>query len=184
MNLMTPMHAGEAGCSWAAAYTTIVLEGTDGTGKTTLANLLGSRHGFGVVHSPRTPEGVDLADRYRQLLNRPGRLVLDRSFVSELVYGPLLRGRSRIDWDTATQLICAVTDRRGVFVHLTAPASTIAARLRARDETSSLSTELIGRLNRAYEHIFAKIATLAPVITVDTGNCASSPSSAHPPDTE
>ncbi|MFF1342085.1 hypothetical protein ACFVYT_30055 [Streptomyces sp. NPDC058290] len=73
-----------------AAYRTLVLEGCDGAGKSTLAALFAARHGFTVIHSPRTP---DLTARY---LAQGGRLILDRSFISELVYGPLLRGASRI----------------------------------------------------------------------------------------
>ncbi len=78
------------------AHQTVVLEGCDGVGKSTLAQQLASDHGFTIVHSGRTPDGVDLAERYRQILSQPGRLALDRSFVSELVYGPLRHGGSRL----------------------------------------------------------------------------------------
>ncbi|GAA5707333.1 MULTISPECIES: hypothetical protein [Streptomyces] len=77
-------------------HRTVVIEGGDGVGKSTLAKLLVAQHGFISVHSPRTPDHQDLVSRYRELLARPGRLVLDRSFLSELVYGPLYRGHSRL----------------------------------------------------------------------------------------
>lgn len=35
-------------------------------------------------------DDIDITRRYRQLLTTPGHVVLDRSFVSELVYGPLV----------------------------------------------------------------------------------------------
>ena len=85
----------------AAGYEVVVLEGCDGTGKTTLATALAVRHGYTVMHFGRTPGKVDLAARYRSVLSRPGRIVLDRSFISELVYGPLRHGRSRLSMTAA-----------------------------------------------------------------------------------
>lgn len=105
--------------AWADRHGVIVLEGCDGVGKTTLALQLAQRHGFQLVHATRTPDGVDLAERYRTILARPGRLVLDRCFVSELVYGPLLHGHSRLTLDQAIDLTTIVADRRGIMVHLT-----------------------------------------------------------------
>jgi MoxR-like ATPase len=75
-----------------SAHRTVVLEGGDGVGKSTLAQQLARDLGFTIVHSARTPDGVDLAERYQQILSRLERLVLDRSFVSELVYGALRHG--------------------------------------------------------------------------------------------
>src|SRR6266496_3390695 len=111
----------------------IAVDGTDGTGKTTLVNRLRVEHGFTVVHCARTPDDVDLLTRYRQILAISGPLTLDRCFLSELVYGPLRRGRSRISWDDALDLTQALTARQGVFIHLTATADTIHQRLVARD---------------------------------------------------
>ena len=76
----------------ANGHDLIVLEGCDGAGKTTLAAALAARHGHAIVHATRSPEGTDLFAKYHAILARPGPLVLDRSFVSELVYGPLDRG--------------------------------------------------------------------------------------------
>lgn len=80
----------------AAGYEVVVLEGCDGAGKTTLATTLATHRGYVVVHSGRTPDDVDLLARYCSILAAPGKIVLDRSFISELVYGPLQYGRSRL----------------------------------------------------------------------------------------
>jgi hypothetical protein len=67
--------------------------------------------------------------------------VLDRSFISELVYGPLYRGRSRLTSDQALELASTVSARDGVFLLLTAPAATVRSRLTERDgEASVLKT--------------------------------------------
>ena len=56
----------------------------------------------------------------------------ERSFVSELVYGPLRHGGSRLTDAAACDLAILVARRDGVLVHLTAPASVIRARLLER----------------------------------------------------
>lgn len=151
---------------WAARYEVIVLEGCDGTGKTTLASALAAEYGYTIVHSDRTPDNIDLADRYRSILALPGRIVLDRSFISELVYGPLRYGRSRLSASDATELALRVADRDGTFVHLTASAEAIANRLRARDGRAP-PLESIQAIARAYRSVFAALQGTAMVITVD-----------------
>ncbi|MGI5232529.1 hypothetical protein [Actinoallomurus sp. CA-142502] len=157
--------------AWATRYDIVVLEGCDGAGKTTQAVALATDHGYTMVHAARTPEGTDLAERYRTILARPGRLVLDRSFVSELVYGPLRHGRSRLNRTQAAKLAAIVTARNGVFVHLTGTPEQIAARLTARDGHAPSLME-IGALIAGYSEVFAWLATCAPVITVPAAAAA------------
>ena len=150
----------------ASEYEVVVLEGCDGVGKTTLAAVLATHHGYAVVHSFRTPDGVDLIERYRAILARPGRLLLDRSFVSELVYGPLRHCRSRLNFADATTLAVIVAARGGVLIHLTGQPERIAARLLARDGKAP-GLEAIRALIDSYSSVFARLAEHAPVITVD-----------------
>ena len=151
----------------ATTYRTIAIDGADGTGKTTLVNQLGSEHGFTVIHCGRTPDTMDLMDRYRQILATPAPLALDRSYVSELVYGPLHRGRSRLTWTETLDLTRILTARCGAFVHLTASTETIQQRLLARDGTSP-DPDAIERLLTAYERTFTALAAHTPVIRIDT----------------
>jgi ABC-type uncharacterized transport system ATPase component len=148
----------------------VVIDGCDGAGKSTLAQAVGARHGHAVVHATLTPEGVDLFAKYRAILARPGPLVLDRSFVSELVHGPLDRASSRLTLIQAAQLAGQVARRGGVLVHLTGQPDQIAARLLARDgHTPPLAR--ISALITAYADIFGKLAAHAPVTTIDTTSC-------------
>jgi thymidylate kinase len=150
-----------------AAYPVIVLDGCDGTGKTTLATTLRDRHGYTVVHSARTPDGTDLADRYQRLLRTPGLIVLDRSFISELVYGPLFHERSRITMPAAIQLAEYIAQRGGVLVHLTGNPDGIIARLRARDGRAPPADQLRAIID-AYHSAFTMLDGTAPIITADT----------------
>lgn len=157
-----------------ASHRTIVAEGPDGVGKSTLAHHLASSYGFTAVHSPRTPDHQNLINRYRDLLARPGRLVLDRSFLSELVYGPLYRDRSRLTWSQVLDLAQLVTARDGVFLHLTAPATTVHQRLKARDGHAP-ALQQITALAHAYQRAFDTLSSHAPVLTYDTASNSNRP---------
>ncbi|MEO3810761.1 hypothetical protein ABGB17_17305 [Sphaerisporangium sp. B11E5] len=151
----------------AGQYRTLVLEGCDGVGKSTLAKHLSTHHDFTVVHSPKTPDHLDLADRYRTILAQPGRILFDRCFISELVYGPLYRGRSRITWAQAIDLAESVITRAGTLIHLTAPLATVHERLLARDGRI-LPLDDIAAVLTGYERVFATLADYTTVLTLDT----------------
>jgi thymidylate kinase len=151
----------------AGDYQTVVLEGCDGVGKSTLGERLSTHHGFVMVHSPKTPDHLDLASRYRNMLAGNGRILFDRCFISELVYGPLHRGRSRITWSQAIDLAESVIERRGVLVHLTAPPAVIRHRLLSRDG-EAIDLEEASALIRGYEKVFSILADYTRVLTLDT----------------
>ncbi|MEU3218776.1 hypothetical protein [Streptomyces sp. NPDC006971] len=150
-----------------AGYQTVVLEGCDGVGKSTLGERLSTHHGFAMVHSPRTPDHLDLANRYRTILARSGKILFDRCFISELVYGPLHRGRSRINWSQAIDLAESVIKRSGVLIHLTAPPAVIHQRLLSRDG-EAIGLEEISELAAGYERVFSTLADYTHVLTLDT----------------
>jgi thymidylate kinase len=160
--VITPGLAG-----WAAGRDLIILDGCDGAGKTTLAAALAARYGHVAVHAGLTPEGTDLLAKYRTVLARPGPLVLDRSFISELVYGPLDRGYSRLTFRQAACLAATAAKRGGILVHVTCQPEQIAARLLARDGHGPARGR-ISALTAAYADVFTKLARHAPVVTIDT----------------
>ncbi|MEV6981742.1 hypothetical protein AB0M95_10865 [Sphaerisporangium sp. NPDC051017] len=151
----------------ASTCDTLVLEGPDGVGKSALAERLSRRHGFEVVHSPKTPDHLDLASRYRAILGGAGRILFDRCFISELVYGPLYRGRSRITWSQAIDLAETVIARSGLLVHLTAPSAVIRRRLLHRDG-EAVSLEEVSALTTGYQRVFSTLADYTRVLTLDT----------------
>lgn len=154
--------------TWADGHDTIVIDGCDGTGKTTLAEELAARFGVAVHHSARTPDGIDLITWYQGILALPGLLILDRGFLSEPVYGPRYHGRSRL---TDTQIITLageVADRRGICVHVTAAAASIRERLVARGEPTVPDIDEIETISALYDDVFAKIRDHVPVVHLDT----------------
>lgn len=97
--------------------------------------------------------------------------MLDRSFVSELVYGPLERGNSRLSFEQAAHLATTTAQRRGLLVHLTGHPDQIAARLLARDGHAPAVSRISG-LTTAYADVFSRLAAHVPVITIDTTQSA------------
>ncbi len=71
----------------------IIIEGADKTGKTTLAKEITERYGYRYHHFG--PPGPNPAEEYAEfLINLKEPVVCDRFFYGEMVYGPLLRGKS------------------------------------------------------------------------------------------
>ena len=77
----------------------IIIEGNDGTGKSTLAeNLANSLTGYTIIHRTHltdTPKS-ELAMIYRDLLLKHTNIIFDRAWYSEMAYGPVFRGESCI----------------------------------------------------------------------------------------
>jgi thymidylate kinase len=74
----------------------IVIEGCDKSGKSTLANAISEKFGCKIVHfgKPKKHPATEYAE---YALSNNDNLVLDRFYLGELVYGPLLRGKCGIN---------------------------------------------------------------------------------------
>jgi hypothetical protein len=76
----------------------VIIEGPDGAGKTTLARQLCHQLTLGYHHEGPPPTNVPALEHYARLLVEAKRPTLfDRLHLGETVYGPLLRGGSRLD---------------------------------------------------------------------------------------
>lgn len=148
----------------------IIVEGPDGSGKSTLIEQLGYvprkfralRAGEGGTAADgaceRTASGwgstdeapVAYARALLQALTEPKRIALDRFHLSEMVYGPMLRGRSGITTSEAV-LLRRLTRARGIPIYLCLPpfAETLANVCRPGREQPTFQTADF--LRAAYE---------------------------------
>jgi hypothetical protein len=73
----------------------IILEGPDGSGKTTLAERLRGTHGYEIIHFSPPTKGEDLRKTYLDALQTAKengvKTVFDRLHLSEPIYGPIMR---------------------------------------------------------------------------------------------
>lgn len=104
----------------------VILEGPDGSGKTTLAKWLQHRYDLVYHHEGPPPAGVSVIDHYLELLEtaRDFDVVFDRMALGERVYGPILRGEDRLGlhgWLTFSEHVRAVKARQ--LVCLPSPAA-------------------------------------------------------------
>lgn len=77
----------------------IIIEGPDGSGKTTLANKLSEQTGYPIEHrsKPETEEEKKkMYDMYLQMCKSKRNVILDRCWYSEIVYGTVMRDASMI----------------------------------------------------------------------------------------
>jgi hypothetical protein len=93
---------------------------------------------------------------------------MDRCFISELVYGPIHRGRSRLALEDVLDLAEAVTAHSGVMVHMTAPPQVIQHRLLERDGPPLTPIEEITELVDAYGRLFDTVGARVQVVRIDT----------------
>jgi len=105
-----------------------------------------------------------------RILTEPGRLVLDRCFVSELVYGPLRHGGSRLAWNDAIEFSEILAAGEGAFLHLTGVPATIRHRLIDRGDTNPPAQSELDALVTSYQRVFNILGSHAPVIHIGIGS--------------
>ena len=113
----------------------IVLEGIDGVGKTTLANLLSKTYNAGIIHATReTPNDWGWFNELMDLA-KDRNLIMDRAFWGQFVYqDPEER---KLTWEQLHELEHRLEQEDGRLIYVTADSSDILTRLGARAETLS-----------------------------------------------
>ena len=96
----------------------ICIEGADQSGKTVLCNKLSELLGFPIQHFTKPTPGTDLVIEYTEPVLLNGPLILDRSYVSELVYGDIFRGGSGISANSKDLIESILNDNNCILVYL------------------------------------------------------------------
>lgn len=139
----------------------IVLEGIDGVGKTTLANLLSKTYNAGIIHATReTPNNWTWFNELMDLA-KDRNLIMDRAFWGQFVYqDPEER---KLTWEQLCELEHRLEQEDGYIIYVTASDGDIKSRLGARAEVLSCPLET---LKERYEHMI--ISAECRVITYNT----------------
>lgn len=139
----------------------IILEGVDGSGKTTLAALLSRALNAKVIHATReTPNTFTWF--YETIVEaRDRNIIADRFFWGQFVYQGV--GERKLSWEGLSDLERELHLSGGAMVYVTAPDDVIMTRLNSRGEQLSLPLDT---LKARYEFMLRRADI--PVIQYNT----------------
>lgn len=145
----------------------LILEGADAVGKTTIARTCCQRWSWTYRHNPYDVDTKDLYAKYWAELSGCHNTCVDRSFLSEWVYGTVVRGHSRLTLDQCRLLAAHASAHGGVLVGLLATTQTVLARLAERGDTAA-DVVRVGALLKAYEAGFDELREVTRVVIFST----------------
>jgi len=141
--------------------TIIVVEGPDLAGKTTLVqNLVANLMNVEMLRQGPPPSGVDILEHYLRpiqdwcyepMIIRPDWLILDRWHVGELIYGPLLRGKSLLTGQQADYIDMVLQTFGCNFTYVTQPPSILQERWDQRGD-GLIKREWLADIYHDYAH--------------------------------
>lgn len=145
----------------------IIIEGLDGTGKTTLKNGLLS-YGFRSIHSDYDLVTTNIFDKYCKIIEESDeKTVLDRSYISEVAYGNILRKYSRISYRQLDELACQCAKQGAIIVYLHASQNVLLSR-RSRDKKDTKILQYYyNRLCEEYALLMQKLSNHLPILWLD-----------------
>ena len=146
----------------------LMLEVPDGSGKTTLANQLKSQTGYTLMHRTQPKSEEDKArmmDEYVQVLKAGKNCIMDRSWYSELVYGPVMRDASVLTFPQMYELERLAARNGAIIIYCTAPEATLWKRCQCRGEEYITSRETFHEICYGFDQLMHSVPHLIPVTT-------------------
>lgn len=150
----------------------LVLEGPDGCGKTTLARQLAEEHGYmHIAHGPEPGMGSHaLFSQYARALSCANRrrVVIDRAWLSEHVYGSVHRDFIRLDSFHERMLSRIALSFGGAHVFCMPPLEHCLRVFNSRRDQEMLeSNEAMAAVYGMYEHLFYHATYQMPHVIYD-----------------
>lgn len=141
----------------------IILEGCDGTGKTTLAKLLSYKYGLDICHCTQTdPADYDF---YRQTA-RKENVIWDRHTIGELIYPEVFGRKPKIGVEDARLALHYAKEAGAKIFVLTADINEIRRRLMSRGKEDQRVLDKLEWINNQFL-FYADIYNI-PVIDTST----------------
>lgn len=141
----------------------IILEGCDGTGKTTLANILAFKYGLDICHC--TASDPNDFKFYSQSI-RKNNVIWDRHTIGELIYPGIFSRKQNIATEDVRIVLWNAKQLGAKVFVLTEDNHIIEKRLRARGNEDARILNNINRINQ--EFIFYAHQYNVPVISTST----------------
>ncbi len=146
-----------------------IVVGPDACGKTTYIKGLQSLVYMPVIKmsAPKTKEEQEnMYEEYKKLFTYNDNFIMDRSFICEMVYGPLFRGKSYITDEQLLKLENLLVDKDAQIIHLTDDPKAIFERFKITGEDFVTTLEQVEYIVDKYFEVLEKI-TRIPVYTIN-----------------
>lgn len=151
-----------------------IIEGPDGAGKTTLAEKLHKSNPGSLILHFGTPANEEEAKNYWKVYlntlecHEGETLILDRSWYSDMVYGPVMRHRNEMTSEHKHILELAVLALGGgVVIYCTGAQRTLWSRCTARGESYIANSDQHKEICNKYNEVMHSVDRL-PVIYYNT----------------
>ncbi len=149
----------------------IIIEGLDGTGKTTLANDLLNKN-YILINNNLTSESH--YDKYVNIIKTSDiNSVSDRSFISEMVYGKVLSGITKLSEEEFINLVKLYSEYETKIIYLYALKKILLERRKDDFKDSKVIFHLYQELMDEFERRLDYISAYIDVFSINTGekNC-------------
>jgi thymidylate kinase len=148
----------------------IILEGPDGSGKTTLAQQISRQTGYLLLHrsQPKSEEDKKrMMDEYIQVIKANKNCIMDRSWYSEMVYGPVMRDDSVITYPQMYELERMLSKNGALLIYCTAPESVLWKRCLRRGEDYITKHEDFSQICKGFDELMYDVPHYIPVMTYE-----------------
>jgi thymidylate kinase len=159
-----------AGCitnlSYGVTTMIIIIEGPDGSGKTTLAKTLSEKTGWPIIHrsAPKSEEEKKaMKVMYHSLIAENTNAILDRCWYSEMAYGPTMRDESVISYPEMYELEKCILANGALLIYCTSDKQTLWKRCQQRGEDYVMHLADFVDICEAYDEIMS-VPHLIPVV--------------------
>ena len=132
----------------------IILEGIDKSGKSTLAKYLSENLKIPIIKFS-APKGDPYSEYLEFLQNNKKPAILDRFYLGELVYGPIMRGKSGLNKSHQMVLESMCYNLKTINIYTSNEKDIIAKRFIDENETF-LKVEQIPEVLKKYEEVIDK----------------------------
>lgn len=139
----------------------IIIEGPDGAGKTTLANQLALLLNLQIKHfGPPQPNSSQFY-MYRGLVLDMHDTILDRAWYSDMVYGPIFRGKAEISIDFMNVLEYGCDDT--IVIYCTGPVELMWQAAQERGESYVTSYNQFVEICERYDDLMLRKSHSIPI---------------------